>query len=70
MKGYSIPLFQGKNGSADVVQILFDHGLEFQHIRYHKHALEESILRKNDLLTKILKQMKMYSDSTGIVCVI
>ena len=66
MKGYSI-LFQGKNGSADVVQILFDHGLEFQHILYHRNALEESICTKNNLLTKILRQMKINSDATGIV---
>ena len=69
-KDYSIPLFEGKKGSADVVQILFDHGLEFQDIRYYRKALEESIHRKNYLLTKILRQMKIDSDPTGIVCVI
>ena len=70
LKGYSTPLFQGETGSADVVKILFDHGFEFQHIRYHRKALEESIRRENYLLTKILRQMKIHVYATGIACVI
>ena len=70
MKAYSIPLSQGKSGSVDVVQTLIDHGLEFEHIRYRRNALEESSRTGNDRLTKILRQMKIKSDSTGIDYVI
>ena len=67
MIGYSI--LPGERGSADVVQILFDHGLEFQHIGYYRNALEESIRRENVRLTKILRKMKINPHATGIVCV-
>ena len=69
---YSIPLFQGKVqfGSATIVQILFDHGLEFQHISYYRNALEESIRTRNVHLTKILREMKINPFLAGIVCVI
>ena len=68
MNGYSI--LPGKSRSADVVQILFDHGLEFQHIGYYRNALEESIRTGSVRLTKILRNMKINPDATGIVCVI
>ena len=67
MNGYSI--LPGKRGYADVVQILFDHVLEFQHIGYYKSALGESIRTGNVRLTKILRKMKINPDATGIVCV-
>ena len=67
---YSIPLFQGKSGSADVVQILFDHGLEFQRMDYYSNALGESKRRCNGRLTKILRKMKINPVPTSIVCVI
>ena len=67
MNGYSI--LPGNSGSADVVQILFDHGLEFKHIGYYKNALEKSIRTGNVRLTKILRKMKINPNATGIVCV-